>query len=213
MAIADPYAQVGDYYDRSEKTDGDDDQVIANQLIAASRLLDRRLGWPFGQDAADTIRVYTVPPRTLNADDARWLDLQTPLAQAPTEVIVDEDGDGDFADETAWVLDTDFELMPTNAAEGPEPRPYYSLHIPSWSDKSWPVGYRVRVTGIHGWPAVPAAIKEATVELVRLLRLETPRATREVNMGLDTLVSTTPEAQRIVSELARAPYRNPVRAF
>ena len=55
--------------------------------------------------------------------------------------------------------------------------------------------------GKFGWPSVPSAIERACVQLTGILRLETPRATRSVNIGTETTLETSRQAQEIVSAL------------
>jgi hypothetical protein len=59
------------------------------------------------------------------------------------------------------------------------------------------------VIGKFGWPAVPAGIKRATIELARILRMETPRATNQYAPVADvgSVVSVSRPAQDIVERL------------
>lgn len=79
-------------------------------------------------------------------------------------VKTDAGGDGTF--ETTW-SSSDYELGPVNASAGLEARPYTSLE--AIGSYTFPVScgrgesrYRVEVTGVPGWPAVPWGVKMAT---------------------------------------------------
>jgi hypothetical protein len=81
-----------------------------------------------------------------------------------TEVELDGSGDGDSYTTigTAAVVP-----MPLNAATQDPARPYTSIKAKSYT--SFPEGSYVRLTGVWGWPAVPSAIKDATLlQAVRL---------------------------------------------
>lgn len=84
-------------------------------------------------------------------------------------VATDEDGDGTFGSTI-----TSYELEPRNTA-GPETRPYTAVRRISGS---WPVATtsderqaRIRITGVWGWPAVPAPVKQATrIQVARIFK-------------------------------------------
>jgi hypothetical protein len=221
VPVTDVYATVAEYRTRVGRLDpgAGDDALIAADLLAISRYLDRKLGRFFTQDAAPVARTYTTAP-------ARW-GVQMPagmswdVAENPwraagltrvlhiddlvavTEIVVDEGRDGSFVGDVP-LTPNDYLLLPQNAPLGPEPRPYTAIELTPWGRLiAWPALVRVRVTGIWGWPAVPEPVRAATIELARLLRLETPRATTRVNETLDQVVSTSPQARAIVDDLVR----------
>lgn len=79
-------------------------------------------------------------------------------------VKTDTAGDGTYA----TTLDpTAYRLLPTNPGAAPEQRPYDEVRlINSW----WPTGSygrpdTVQITGIWGWPRVPAAVRSAAAIL------------------------------------------------
>jgi len=55
---------------------------------------------------------------------------------------------------------------------------------------------------------VPEAIKQACIQLVGILLMKSPRATREVNLGLGTVLATSSAAQSIIGELMSVYSRN-----
>ena len=167
MAIDSPYASLAEYKARVEKTGTADDTEITAQLLTVTNFLTLRLGRFFTKDAAVVTRVYDG-----NGETRLWLpdDIATSTGLV---VTVDLDGDYSFADETALTVDTDFWLGPPNADKGPEPFPweYLDVHPTSGNLSVWPDQQRaIQVTAIFGFPAVPGAIKEATISITRQLR-------------------------------------------
>jgi hypothetical protein len=137
---------------------------------------------------------------------ARWL-LIDDLSAAPTSVTIDINADGLFSEDPV-MLTTDYELWPPNSLLGPEPAPYTALFIPNWSTQfGFPADKRVQVIAKFGWPAVPDAIKRATIELAAIKRLESPRATTRIN-EMDQVTSTSKVAQSIIDKLL-AVYKKP----
>lgn len=86
-----------------------------------------------------------------------------------SSVATDTTGDGTF-DTTV----TDYQLEPRNTA-GPETRPYTSLRrisgtwpVASYSDERQAL---VRITGVWGWPSVPAPVKQAArIQVARIFK-------------------------------------------
>jgi hypothetical protein len=195
LAVTDAYASAATYRGLISKTDTGEDAEILTDLTAISRYMERRLGRFFTTDADNVNRVYQAvqysnQPKSLFIDDLVTVD----------HIKVDTDDDGSFGDESAWAT-TDYELRPRNAADGPEPGPYTEVFIPPWSSKDLWGQHRVEIGGKFGWPAVPSAIEQACVQLTGILRLETPRATRSVNVGAETVLETSRQAQEIVMAL------------
>jgi len=195
VAVTDAYATAATYRGLISKSDDGEDAEVLTDLTAISRYMERRLGRFFTTDASAVARIYRATdlsnqPKALYIDDLVTL----------TSIKVDADDDGSFSDESAWAS-TDYELRPLNAADGPEPGPYTEIFIPSWSSKNLWGQHRVEVTATFGWPSVPSAIEQACVQLTGILRLETPRATRTVNVGAETVLETSRQAQEIVSAL------------
>lgn len=196
MAVTDAYASAAEYRTTFSRTDNSEDAEILVDLKAVSRFIERRTGRHFTVDAADVKREFyprtglSVNPQILFIDD---------LSAAPTEIIIDTDLDGSYADETA-LASTDYVLLPVNAPDGPEPRPYTSIRIPPWSSKTHWSEAPVRIDGLWGWPTIPDAIKTATIQLTSLVRMEGPRATRRISEVGD-VVATSREAQDIIHTL------------
>jgi len=175
-------------------TDAAKDADILTDLTAISRYLDAKLGRSFGRDTSAVPRIYFPVKKSniLIVDD---------MSAPPTGVAIDTGNNGQYA--TA-LLAMDYELHPLNANLQPEPRPWTSIALVPWGSVGmFELGVRVRVTAQYGWPSVPLAIRQATINLTALLRLETQRATRRVS-ELSEMVEISPQAQRIVTQLADA---------
>jgi hypothetical protein len=198
MAVTDAYTDAATYRNRTGKTDTAQDAAILLGLTAISRAIDLRCERFFTQDASVVARVYTpsVYTDTLIVDDI--------AATAGLLIKVDSDRDGLFSDETAWAS-TDYELRPRNADKGSEPKPWTQIVIPPWSSKgSFMPGYPVEVTAKFGWPAIPQAIVEATIQIAGILRIESPRATTRIAESINKDIGESKEAKSIIEELVEA---------
>lgn len=227
VAVSNAYASPDEYRSAISKTDDGDDQAIAADLMAISRYLDKRMNRFFTVDAADVTRVYY--PRVMPAYNrpvdwaesenpwlwggfSRWLFIDDVVSV--TSIVQDLNGNG-LADDpplnnpgSIANPGGDYQLLPLNAPLGPEPQPYTAIFIPTWSSTvgGFVTGRATWVTGKFGWPAVPAAIHSATIQLAAILRLESPRATSRIN-ELQQVVSTSKVAQDIINELLSVYYR------
>lgn len=196
MAIGDAYATVAQYKAQTGKSGAGDDVPLARSLLAVTHLINKKLRRPagFNKDAAAVARVFR--PRH---DDSV---LDVPDLVSVAAIGIDAGSTGLF--DTVLKV-ADYELLPFNADDGPESRPYDQIGLLSWRSRTrWIAGQRVEVTAVWGWPAVPDAIVDACIELTAILRVESPRATNTVN-ELDQVLSTSRVAQNILSELM-APY-------
>lgn len=187
MALSWAYATPVEYRHQTDKSDSGDDLTLARDLEAVSRYLDRELHRPNGfyQEAGDRIYRLAMPCRELLVDDV----------VSVSAIAIDSARDGSYA--TAV---TGYDLEPFNASSGSEPRPYYVIER---MDAYWPAGQRIKVTGVWGWPAVPAAIKDVTIELTAIWRDESARATGRLN-EVDQLVPLSPIAQGLVRRIKDA---------
>lgn len=218
--LNDPYASFDEYaLVTPTSSTSQHKATVERQLVSVSRYLDRELfGDPrhtFNQVAAAEARVFK-PRHTgpINAEAenpygsskaSRYLAVDPIATEAGLVILIDKDRDGSFADEAALAA-TDYELLPRNADKGPEPAPWTEIFLTEYGNEvGWPLGARVEVTAVWGWPAVPSAIKDATIELTRLLRVEGPRATTQITDvgGVGATLATSRGAQRIVSDLKR----------
>lgn len=84
-----------------------------------------------------------------------------------TTLKTDSAGDGTFA--TTWTTG-DYQLLPVNPTAAPEPEPYTDIKAVGSQTFPWACGFgrddRVQIVGGFGWPAVPAAVREAAAIMV-----------------------------------------------
>lgn len=143
--------------------DTGDDLELNAAIDTASRAIEADCQRTFGQVTG--VRTFT-PTSISRVRFGPFNDLVSLTALA-----VDPSGTGSFG--PAWTLG-DFVLLcadgTPNAQAGPEPRPYTQLV--ATGAQSFPVFTRwltrpdvVRISGTWGWPAVPAAIRQATLIL------------------------------------------------
>jgi hypothetical protein len=203
LAIGDAYANNTKYKAIIGKASGDNDTEIDAQLLAMSRVMEKDCfgGRYFTKDTAVTTRRYY--PR---GSGQQTLTVEDIASTAGLIVKVDDSNSGTAS--VSLTVGTDYVLLPLNALTGPEPAPYTELYLPGSGRTSWP--YLVEVTAIHGWPAIPEAIAQATCQLVARLRLEGPRATERIQEGIDAVIGTSREARSIVNELIEAYAAPPV---
>jgi hypothetical protein len=130
-------------------TDVGDDAVLEAVIEGVSRYIDLYCGRHFWKDTGATTRYYTA-----EEPDWLWVDDLVSVSSLAT----DSDGDRNYED--TWA-EEDYDLWPYNAAA--EGMPYMAISATPTGDSSFPVGVAkgVAVTGIFGWPSVPAPVKEA----------------------------------------------------
>lgn len=125
---------------------------LEETITAVSRMIDAYCQRSFGQTSSEA--------RDLVATSCTMIELG-PFHDivSVSAVATDTDADGTFATSV-----TDYLLEPRSAV-GPETRPYRALRRLSGE---WPRATQadarqalVRVTGVWGWPDVPAAVKAA----------------------------------------------------
>ena len=197
MAITDAYATATEYRFRTVKTDTAADAAIDRDLKAVSRFIDRRCGRTFNRTTALETRIY-VPKRTSRQ---LWVD---DIADS-MDVTITVGGSVVSADR--------YRMKPLNAHTGSEPEPWTSFEWKLTTSRSrrlygsryledvWYRDEEIEVEAIWGYPAVPEGIVSATIELAGIWRLETPRATTEVNPDLNLVLSSSREANQIVGDM------------
>lgn len=222
MAWDDAYATIQDYRNNVERTNQTQDEMLRSYLKLASRYLDKELHQSFNKsiDLEDRfyMPVHRGNPRApyltgglgYAETENPWLYLRAdpnldidPLYSAEDlEISVDTNRDGGF---TTVLGPTDFQLLPRNNPSRSEPHPYYRLMLTWFSPSTnavWLPYAEVKVTGYWGWPAVPEAIKAATIELAAIWLFESPRATMTID-ELNRVVRASPNAQNIVERVLR----------
>ena len=148
-------------------TDSGDDRLLTNAMDAASRFVDGYCHRDFAAASGTATKDY-IPSGLME---------RLPILDATTVVSVkiDDDLDGSFA--TTLVAGVDYQLEPVNSELSGLDWPYTSI-VPI-EDGYWPIEYgrkTVRVEATYGWPAVPAAVEQATLmQASRLFaRLDSP---------------------------------------
>lgn len=193
MAIVDAYATAAQYKAQTGKTSAADDTTLERQLLAVSRMVDRKLGraaGSFNKDASAVVRLFRPATTRGVLDVDEFVSI--------TSVELDTGYDGLYS---TLLAGTAYELLPWNAADGPEANPYTQIGLYPWGSRtSWAEGERVKVTAVWGWPAVPAGIITATIELTAILRIESGRATSAIN-EMDQVISMSRVGQSIIAEL------------
>lgn len=177
MPIDDAYLDVDEFKERSRSTSAVNDYPIEVLLTAASRLIDNECGRFFGQvgtEMTPAVRYYSLPDRAGWAypRPSGWLGPIGGVAGVGIGDVVSvaaldtDDGSGDFA--TAWTTD-DYLLTPRNAAT--EGWPYTAIEAAPRGTLAFPTGPNsIRVSGVFGWPAVPAPIVEACFLITNRLK-------------------------------------------
>lgn len=162
------YATVEEYRAHIGKDSLDDDAVITNQLLMASHWWNQRLNRSSGFKlaASASARTFYVN-RSPHGGGSRSLYVDDIGSSSGLVVAID----GDTVDST------DYQLFPLNADVKPEPWPFDEIRR---LVIGWPLGEAVTVTAKWGWPAVPQAIKQATMEWTAIWRGESPASSGRV---------------------------------
>jgi len=159
------YATLAQVKSAMRVDDAIDDGLLGTALEAASRWVDGWTDRSFATAAAGTA-IY-IPTGRLD-------DLHVDDLTAVTSIAIDEDLDGSFGTTLRTI---DFQLMPVNALRGTRPEPF--TRIRPLEEGYWPAAEgraTVRIVGSFGWPALPGAVREATIlQTLRLFtRLSSP---------------------------------------
>lgn len=150
MALGDPYAASADLELRTGRSDDGTFDVL---LDAASRRVESFTGRQFNKvTVASERRFMAIDPRRLPVDDFHTL----------TGLEVDVAG-------TAWDVDDNVDPRPWNGVVNGQPGwPYFDLFA---VNRTWPWDRRptITVTAQWGWPAVPEAIRQATLDVAAVM--------------------------------------------
>lgn len=128
-----------------------DDALLENVATAASRTVDHYCGRRFYLDTVVSAKRYRMSAPYVPIDDIGDL----------TGLVV-ETGSTDGA---TWTATTNYDLEPLNGTMDGEAWAYESVVLYDCSSRWWRTRTRpvLRVTARWGWPAVPAAVAQATV--------------------------------------------------
>jgi hypothetical protein len=152
MAITNGYASLQETKSALRITDSVDDSLLEMAIESASRLIDGYAGRQFFSSGTAT-RYYT-------ADDDFVCEIDD-ISSSNITLITAMDADAVF--DTTWAT-TDYQLEPLNAVLDGQAWPY--TRIRAVGDYLWPISggeALVKLTAVFGWPAVPIAIKQATI--------------------------------------------------
>lgn len=198
MAITNGYCSLAEVKAALRITDATDDTLLENAVEAASRRIDGETSRRFYQDASTSARTFAASrPDLLTIDDVSTL---TGLV-----VKIDDDADGSY--ETTLAIGVDFQIEPTNAIVQGQP-----VRVIRALDTGLPVAANgrtlVEVTARWGWPAVPDAVREATVLLAtrQFKRLDSPLGVAGFgDLGAIVVRRIDPDVSALI-----APFRLPV---
>jgi hypothetical protein len=184
-----------------------DTELLDDVVTAVSRAIDQACQRHFWQTSAGTAR-YFESPMSATLHLGAFCDLVT-----VTEVKVDRDGDGTY-EET--ITASDYALGPANPSAAPEQRPYTQLTllnsvlfpVPGGSAGTGRVAL-TRITGTWGWPAVPAAVKQACrIQVARIVkRQESPMGVAGFGeFGVVRLTKLDPDVDSMLQPYKLAAY-------
>jgi hypothetical protein len=166
MAITNGYCTLTEVKAALRITDNIDDTLLENAVEAASRRIDGECSRRFYIDATTSARTYAANRSTFVFVD----DIATTTGLV---VKVDDTLSGTYS--TTLTVGTDYQNEPLNAAAQNEP-----ITLLRALDVGFPVDGNgralIEVTAKWGWPAIPDAIREATVLLAarQFKRLDSP---------------------------------------
>jgi len=146
------YASLAQFKAAVQITDSTDDIALQNVLDATDTLIDLYCDRKTGFGTASETRYYSA--------DAYDYVLTDDLVSVTT-LTTDDLADGTYS--TTWTAGTDFQLTPKNyALDG---WPYTGISRSAKWTKNFPkaVFLGVKVVGVFGFPAVPAAVTQAAI--------------------------------------------------
>jgi hypothetical protein len=146
------YATLAEFKAAVGITDTTDDTALQSVLDATDTLIDLYCDRKTGFGTATETRYYT-------AED--WEYVLTDDLVSITTLQTDDDANGTY--ETTWTAGTDYVLAPRNAAL--DGFPYTEIDTSVTWPRNFPkdVYIGVKVVGVFGFPAVPAAVKQAEI--------------------------------------------------
>ena len=152
MAITNGYASLNETKSALRITDSVDDSLLEMAIESASRLIDGYAGRQFFSSGTAT--------RYFTADDDFVCEIDD-ISSSNITLVTALDADAVF--DTTWDT-TDYQLEPLNAVLDGQAWPY--TRIRAVGDYLWPISggeALVKLTAVFGWPAVPIAVKQATI--------------------------------------------------
>ena len=178
-----------------------DDLIVDDLVNTASRAVEAYCGRQFTPDTNATARTYLATGSSFVAVDDLW--------DAATVVVKTDSGqDGTF--ETTLTINTQFMLEPVNGVvDGVPGWPYNRVRL--LAGGTFPTATygrpQVQVTAKWGWAAVPAPVKQATLQVVGELWRRKDAPFGVIGAAEFGTIYLSPDAMRSVSALLR-PYRS-----
>lgn len=166
MAITNGYCTLAEVKAALRITDNIDDTLLENAVEAASRRIDGECSRRFYIDATTSARTYA-------ANRSAFVFVDDIATTTGLVVKVDDTFSGAYS--TTLTVGTDYQNEPMNAAAQNEP-----ITLLRALNTGFPVENNgralIEVTAKWGWPAIPDAIREATVLLAarQFKRLDSP---------------------------------------
>jgi hypothetical protein len=166
MAITNGYCTLAEVKAALRITDTIDDTLLENAVEAASRRIDGECSRRFYIDATTSARTYA-------ANRSAFVFVDDIATTTGLVVKVDSTFSGSYS--TTLTAGTDYQTEPTNAAAQDQP-----ITMIRALNTGLPVEGNgralIEVTAKWGWPAIPDAIREATVLLAarQFKRLDSP---------------------------------------
>lgn len=146
------YATLAQFKAAVNITDSTDDTALQNVLDATDTLIDLYCDRKTGFGTATETRFYSAEA---------WEYCLTDDLVSVTTLTTDDLADGTYS--TTWITETDYQLTPKNyALDG---FPYTGISRSAKYTKNFPrhVFLGVKVLGVFGFPAVPAAVTQAAI--------------------------------------------------
>jgi hypothetical protein len=150
VSITNGYATLAEVKASLRITDAIDDSLLETAIESASRMIDGFTARTFSNAGTATRNFAATDEINLIIDDAITV----------TEVASTDEVGGTY---TIWDV-TDYQLEPINSRSDGLYMPFTGIR--AVNDYLWPVvDYQalVRITGTWGFPAVPIAVKQATI--------------------------------------------------
>lgn len=166
MAITNGYCTLAEVKAALRITDNIDDTLLENAVEAASRRIDGECSRRFYIDGTTSARTYA-------ANRSAFVFVDDIATTTGLVVKVDDTFSGAYS--TTLTVGTDYQNEPLNAAAQNEP-----ITLLRALNTGFPVENNgralIEVTAKWGWPAIPDAIREATVLLAarQFKRLDSP---------------------------------------
>lgn len=202
MALdANAYANAAELAAELGIPDQDDDLRLESALNVASRDVDAWCGTRFWADETVQTRVYRpTASLLLDTDDISTL----------TGLVVEVDTNDDGTFNELLTVDEHYFLGPDNVEQMDPARPWSEIYLTLSAPTNFPTSHQrpaVQVTAKFGWPAIPAAVKQATLIQAKTFYKATSGSFAGFQLAVDVgAVMRTPALDPVAAGLL-APFR------